>query len=354
MTLIAAFPVHGVPVLVGDLLLTADADEGSQSFLPTVPEAAARLPETIGARVAGVTKKVHLIGTRLAVAWCGRRFVASAVIRRLYEEFSSSEATTERLTDILASFIDNQDENISIQLIGWIVDPIPRCFRWNSMWPSELFFNDADFDGSGENMFRETLNLPREARASYGHGISSPQEAAFYLLAKTSNLVAREIWTADTLANRFGYCYDIAIFDGARFRYLDQIAYFTWQVTADLMRGGHHFQFGPTLIKYSNPGEYSIVQTTHLAGPETGTHVDLVTPVHDALLGLDPATLGRQPLRSTYYCNFLRYSVGQQVITGSFVTHASDQTIMRHEVRGGLDNFSLDMARVREVLGIVA
>ena len=118
MTVVAAFPLYGVPVLVGDLLVTADAEADSPPFLPTAPDAAARLPEQIGARIAGTQKKVHLIGSNLAVAWCGSKLAASRVIRHLHETFSSARATVRALTNELARITDYQDEPFSVQIIG--------------------------------------------------------------------------------------------------------------------------------------------------------------------------------------------------------------------------------------------
>ena len=115
MTVVAAFPLYGVPVLVGDLLVTADADANSPSFLPTAPETAARLPEQIRARVAGTQKKVHLIGSNLAVAWCGSKLAASRVIYQLHKTFSSTRATVRTLTNELARITVYQDELFSVQ-----------------------------------------------------------------------------------------------------------------------------------------------------------------------------------------------------------------------------------------------
>ncbi len=354
MTVIAAFPLYDVPALIGDLLVTARSAEEAHSYLPTAPEAAARLPEQIGARIAGARKKVHLIGSKLAVAWCGSQLAASGVIRRLHEAFSSTPATARALTNKFAGIDDYQGDRLAVHIIGWLIDPAPMCFRWNSMWPAELFFADSHFDGSGEEVFAGVLS-ERPHASAFGPGITSPAEAAaFFLLAKISKLIDKEIWSGETLRNRFGYGYEVVIFDGSAFRYIDQVSYLTWEVSLDSKHDGYHYRLGPTMVKYRSMGEYSIVQTTHQEGGSARTtHVDVVTPVHDAMPTLDPRSVGRQPIQSTYYCNFLRYAISPtQIITGPFVTHASDQTLMGHEIRDGRDFLWLNLGRVNDALGI--
>lgn len=356
MTLIAAFPLHGVPVLIGDLLITATAEANSSSFLPTAPEAAAQLPGQIGARVAGARKKVHLIGSSLSVAWCGSMLAASRVIGKLHERFSSSKATIKTLTNELAQLTEYQEERFAVHIVGWVIDPAPVCFRWNSMWPTELFIDDSHFDGTGEEMFSEILSEQRHA-SGFGPGVATAVEAAaFTLLAKASRLIDKEIWSGETLRNRFGYCYELAVFDGSVFRYVDQITYLTWEITTDPIRGGYHYFFGPTLIKYRSMGEYSIVQTTHQEGGKaTATHVDLITPVHDTMRSLDARSLGRQSIQSTYYCNFLRYEINPaQIVTGPFVTHTSDRALMGHDIKDGKDFLWLNMANINDALGNIS
>jgi hypothetical protein len=355
MTVIAAFPVFGVPALVGDMLVTAPATKDAQSFLRTAPSAAARMPEQIGARVAGTRKKVHLIGSNLAVAWSGSEFAASRVMRRLYETFSSSPATERALADELGKIDNYQDDRFAVHLIGWVIDSVPLCFRWNSMWHSQIFRADSHFEGSGEDVFRGVLS-EQPSGPAFGPGVASSKEAAvLFLLAKLSKLIDKEIWTGETLRNCFGYCYEIAIFDGSAFQYVDQISYLTWQIRRDSEAGGYHYRFGPTLIKYRSVGEYSIVQVSRQEGERPGhTDVNTVTSVHNTMPGLDPASLGRQSIEASYYCNFLRYTATHgQIITGPFVTHASDQNLMGHKkMSDGKDFMWLNMAAINDSLDI--
>lgn len=354
MTVVAAFAVHGVPVLFGDLLLTSNAGPESQSHLPTNPTVSASMPSDIGARVVGARKKVHLIGNKLAVAWSGSFMAASSVLAELNAKFSSMNSDVSELEAELSQITMYSDGIFAVNLIGWVIDPHPRCFRWNSMWPAELFFEDAHFDGSGARMFLDTLS-PVGQLSGMGPGVESAEEAAtLTLLAKASKLMDNEIWSGETIRNRFGYCYEIAFYDGSKFRYVEQIAYLTWEVGVDPVRKGYAYRVGPVLLKYRNMGEYSVVQTTRFAdGKPAETHVDLITPAYSHMPQLDPTSLGRIPIESDFYCNFLRYRLNSQTsFTGPFVTAASDQTRMGHKLKDGKDFFWLNMASVNETLGI--
>lgn len=356
MTVVAAFPLHGVPILLGDLLITANASVGSPSFLPTSPHLSGNLPEKVGARVAGACKKVHLIGPTLAVAWSGWQLAASQILGRLNEAFSKTPATKETLAGVLAKLVDYEDERFSLHLVGWVVDSAPTCFRWNSMWPQEIFVADSHFDGSGEDVFSNLLREKLHASA-FGPGIGTPAEAAvFAVLAKASKLMEKEVSTGETLSHRFGYGYEVAYFEAGMFRYVDEVTYLMWEVVANRGTGTYGCRLGPTIMKYRNFGEFSIVQTTQLMRDQAEvTYVDLITPVHKTLLDIDPHALGRQPLRSAYYCNFLDYSIeGSGNVRGTFVTHVSDQTFMGHEIRDGKDFLWLNMANINDAIGISA
>ncbi len=354
MTLVAAFCRDGVPFLIGDMLVTATATGASHSYLATAPSVAAALPEELGFRVAETRKKVHIVGPNLAVAWCGSKLAASDVIGRLFKDFSASRPSIDDLQDKLGAITDYAYEATGMYLIGWIVGEAgPICFRWNSMWPSEVFPSDSHFDGSGEDMFKQVLLEEPDLSGSDTISDSPIGTASLFLLAKLSKLMAIESWDGGTLRKRFGYGYEIVFFDGEHFRYIDEIAYLTWDVATGPDRVGHNYSVGPTLVKYKSMGAFSIMQTTHIHAPNgIETYLDLVTPVHDQMKTLNAESIGMQPVQATYYCNFLRYRTGiDEVYTGSFVTHSSVRTFMGHDIRDGKDYFWLNMKLVRDAMG---
>ena len=146
MTVVAAFRTCGTPILVGDLLITADANNEENSFLPTSPAAAASLPKDICARIAGTRKKVHLFGGSVAIAWSGSWLAASSVLKALKDFSNGSEVDSNTLTAFFAQQTGWEEDRVSVVLTGWLVKPGLLCFRWNSSWPHEVFFDDRFFD----------------------------------------------------------------------------------------------------------------------------------------------------------------------------------------------------------------
>jgi hypothetical protein len=164
MTIVAAFRSHGVPILVSDLLITADTQTEQKSFLPTAPAAASSLSKDIRAKIVGTRKKVHLFGGVIAVAWSGSWLAASSVLND-FHNFSKNKTIN---GDMFKNFLVQQtiwlDENLTVILTGWIIQPEPVCFRWNSSWPNEIYFDERFFDGSGDETFETLQAIIRRMR----------------------------------------------------------------------------------------------------------------------------------------------------------------------------------------------
>lgn len=124
MTLIAAFRSYGVPALIGDLLIS----DGSRR------------------------KKVQIIADRLAIAWTGHLVAAQAVVKALQAELGTRSPTRKILESILTNpTFASELGSWHVTLIGWIVEgTTAHCFRWNSLYPIEVFYGDPMYDGSGD------------------------------------------------------------------------------------------------------------------------------------------------------------------------------------------------------------
>lgn len=351
MTIVAAFRAQGIPVLIGDMLITSLADNKESNFLPTQPYFSKSLPHETGRRVCGARKKVHLINDKLVIGWAGSLHAASRVLAKLNNLFASEKATRETLEKALTSINDYTEEIWNVHVIGWIFDGEPHCFRWNSGYPSEVFFHHSHFEGSGENTFLETFTAHTNLYA--GPGVDSPELVAqMGCLAMISKLIDKEIWTGVTLKESFGYCYEVIYLDGDEFRFVDEVAYPMWEIKKE--RAGYWYRAGPLIVKYKNVGKFSVVQTSHLYGElANSTHLDMVTPVFDEMKTFDVAKLGRQSLASDYYCNFMRFEYKDgNVFTGPLVVHSSSVELMCHEQKDGKDSFSLNMKKIAEAFGL--
>jgi len=75
MTVISAFNVGGVPVIVGDSLITTSEPGVVSKPVPT----AEKLPPLKQA-ISGFCRKVHILDNKLVVAWAGSKFRAEQLL----------------------------------------------------------------------------------------------------------------------------------------------------------------------------------------------------------------------------------------------------------------------------------
>lgn len=352
MTVVAAFKAYGVPVLVGDLLITVDTSKKEHSFLPTSPIAASTLSEDAQAKISGTRKKVHLFGNSLAVAWSGSLLAATSVLKALKQQSDREQIGRDTLVDFLSSQTDWTEDKFSILLTGWVSDPELLCFRWNSAWPQEVFFGDRFFDGSGDHIFEALVD--EQVSSGTGPGIKSNVEQGIYaVLAKVGKLVSHEVLTGETLRSRFGYCYEVAYFDGEKFRYVDEVTYLSWLVR--ISNSGPRYQAmpSPAIVKYKNFGEYSAVQTVRLdAGADVHTFFEVVTPAYSVMPELDPAKIGPLPTNSNLFCNILQINAPTFNGLAALVNAESDKSFMNFEIRGGKHCFEINMRVIEQKLGL--
>jgi hypothetical protein len=83
MTLIAKFSVNGVPLLIGDVLVSSDAIAGRETTLPLVGDINKVIADHGLRFEVGFKQKVNSIGERLAIAWSGPMMQAERALRAL-------------------------------------------------------------------------------------------------------------------------------------------------------------------------------------------------------------------------------------------------------------------------------
>src|SRR5690349_320923 len=120
MTLVAALRVEGVPLLLGDVLVTTPAKGGGHGALPTGPKPT-EIAELAGAnRIVDKNRKLTEITEQFVVGWLGDRESCVLLIRELRSRFGSGGATRAALD----SFFQWAHLVVRHQcaLIGWLVE----------------------------------------------------------------------------------------------------------------------------------------------------------------------------------------------------------------------------------------
>jgi hypothetical protein len=137
MTLVAALPGLGHPVVLGDLLVSSPRRATSipQLNAPAVPDVNARLAVTSSYVVSAVARKLAILGGRLAIGFAGSAFAAKAVVKDLRTFVERGTFQKSDLDAFLASlgpdYLGNQEVSLCgvlavgdrMTFFGWDVEP---------------------------------------------------------------------------------------------------------------------------------------------------------------------------------------------------------------------------------------
>lgn len=361
MTLIAAFSIEGVPVLVGDFLLTDNATANPHMFLPTHPELSAQSPKLLGARIAGLSKKIHVVNDRFAVGFTGRVDDGARILRTLVAEFSLAAPSLLALEKALSPF--NHKTKGFAQVIGWTASSRPVCFEWKSNDTNAPLLVNSVFAGSGGVPFRNSLT--EAATSEISPNIKTAVEKAQFVgISEVGGVLATELMGLDNLKAFYGYGAELIFWTGVKFSYVPKICFCFWN--AGINRDGTFFLNSSNVMAlYQSFGEFSALQVAHIGPSPNGesklvannTYVTAITPLHDKMPELDPRTIGRIPVASDFYFNAIAAKDERSGKTGVFkvVSINDNNGFFEHRRVNGIEHFqwkkSVVEGAVRAILG---
>jgi hypothetical protein len=351
MTLVAAFKISGIPVLLGDFLLTDEIAGKNHIFLPTVPQL--RRAANDQRRVCGLRKKIHKVGERLVVGFTGGVAPGVELMKRLIIRFGASEPSVESLRAFLAD--EEFPRKSETALVGWICDKRPLCFRWNGKEPEVFRIVDSAFDGSGARHFQEEV-MPAHQTGKSDAIRTAFDNAMYVAVTKIGKILLQEILNGRTIDHAYGFGGEILIWDGARFAYVANVAFAFWNV---IVRSDDALWFSPRHIAaYRNYGKYSVLQITHIGpkeNPAEGleskeTYVQVITPMDDEMASFEPSSVGRQSLESQLWFSgiVVRNPAKQLETCFTMVSECSDAITPFAQYRSGV--LSMNIARLYELL----
>jgi hypothetical protein len=285
MTLIAAYRPLGVPVLVGDFLVTVRGG---------------------GFEWSG--KKLQVLTPNCAVAWTGRMAMASDVLHTLHNTLAGRWVTRRDVENALGTIAPAETRD-DLHLIGWIIDSEPLCFRWNAATPSAVSLSPFQVDGSGQEELLRIMSSDK-VTAAMGSPRSSADEAIYSALSTATWLYKDEFFGQLNRRKGFGLCYEILYYDEGEFRYVDDIAFLGMDVKWNAEERTYQSHAYPHWTKYTCLGDAAVIRTTHF--PSNRLTIDTVLP----LVPMDAdaeLTFTAGSFRSTYYCIFMRlWAVGSE------------------------------------------
>jgi hypothetical protein len=351
MTLVAAFRIEGTPVLIGDLLLTGKAPAGTSeplaepvpgralpaNYYPVNPGAAAQLPGQTGYRVGGTRRKAVIINSRLCVAWSGSDFGARSVLSRLTSVFKDKNASLATMTELFSQQ-DSLKGCLGIQLIGWLFDDTFHCFRWNSDWPTEIFEDNEQIEGSGTEVFQKLRTSDRKYVDS---NLKDDNDLVqFKAAALIANCSASDVFTGLATSKLFGYFFEIIFWDGATFRYVNEITISFWRIMRRPNDDKTYTQFTPIVISYRSFDRFCIVQAYQTAAKNT--FVDVVGDGTDDLSDVDPRKLGPLPMTSKLLCWFFHATFPDGTAAyGPCITDPNHKDVAWIELKDGKEHLMI-------------
>jgi len=214
MTINAAYRSGNIPILLADYLATRPAG-GGHIQIPTVEEITAQ--DTVVALV----RKARLILPNLVVAGSGDGNAIETIFQRL-TNFAAGGLTLNELQ----GYFDLQEGLADCTIIGHLVADVVYTFRWNSTDRS-FRLDDKFIEGSGRRLFSDVLPHTDLGRAAGGYAFEVAREAA---INAVTTLIGNEVSLGNTVAEQFGGGYDIYVWDGRVFRFLDDIVYLFYRI----------------------------------------------------------------------------------------------------------------------------
>jgi len=306
MTLIAAYRNKGIPVLIGDMALT----KGD---------------------IRSLRKKVYVVSDNFTVGWTGYMIVAKKVIAALKDAFANNVVTKASMEDFFKSYEPDDFGSLHTNFIGWVVDDEPHCFRWNCLYPNQVYYDSHFVDGSGQEYFE---SLKNQAWQSGGSALPTQDEAILSIINDVAHARFEESLYRGTWDLSFGASYDILAFIDGRFRYVRSIVYIGWDYFWDSQKGTGLEQ-APVIIKHNCMGEYSIIQEALHGKHYDGKTINYLSrPVYDDMSEVNLSNLSLT-LDSDYYANYFLFrengkTVFKILLTVQKITAEGPLRVKRH------------------------
>jgi hypothetical protein len=334
MTLLAAFQHEGVPILLGDFLVTAQDQCGTR-------------------------KKIHLISPNFVIGWTDHRFAAQIVLRELDERFHGQHVSQTHVEDFLTHYPPSDLGSLGFLLVGWIVDGGPHCFLWNSLYPHEMFYSSDHLVGIGAPVFQGFLDNPGYLAASAG--LPKVERAVLFSLTQCCRLISDEVLAGANQETGFGFAFEILYFDGQQFRFVDDISYSFFDILYDVRQSLIFPHFHGAIVKYRSFESYSVVQIN--LPNENRMRFFVMTPVFDdmpdlltRIPGIDVSRNQSFSAKSDYYCVYYRVHTSDGILRHGAIVHRSSDpgnlvTVTR-DSEGG-EHFEVDFGFIRQLYPVM-
>jgi hypothetical protein len=210
------------------------------------------------------------------------------------------------------------------------------AFHWDSALPLNLEKGTEFYVGSGAEFARSAFIEPQAYTTT---ATENRQKAILCSLDCISRLIAHELYIGTNLQHLFGLCYELIVFDGKRFIYIDDInnlhySYKWYANRPDSIEGG----IVRYRLHYKSFSDYACCTiSNHAYDPHADVFL-VIKPVFGAKARTDwaPTKRLRQGFDAEYFCNFIlvEASDGKHMINTLVVTKGSPYLPIEYEDQG--------------------
>lgn len=332
MTIVAAFKIKNIPVLIGDLLLSS---EGKQSNLdlPTVGDVSQF--QLYPNCVVGLTQKVNIINKNIVIGWAGSYRWAKIILSDLKQSSETETFTKESLEKF---FINRKSwvGNEPLAFIGYIKDAkgvhsFEYSYNQCPIYKSKLdTYEELRTIGTG---YYDTEELLRKNVINYNENLCEFDNAAISAISSCGWFFVDEMKLSKnstkkmndrTLFDDYGGGYEIAIYTENGFCKLDKITYLYWVVqnidttpTINLVTRGFQVNYQDEILFISRIDREESQDKIYLSPPGLEEYtlftIDSVNPYRISPIYKDIPkekieeirTQAGIPKQSKFYCNYL-------------------------------------------------
>jgi len=283
---------------------------------------------TLKKPISSFCRKVYIIDKKLAVAWTGSRSEAGIVIPELKAHIRQGGVSEQALIGYLGSCTNCQRP---LKLLGWIAvqNKEPRPFWWASTHPSDVLFDEYDVEGAGEELFNKIFF--NAGMSSTGGGLRSHELAAAASLSGISRLLTAETVKGLTLLNSFGFCYDVAVWCGYRFKYIPSYTQVNVDFSYDTQTSGGRVGFRSPFLIYNSLGQsaaFAVVRYSLDKNADQSHNLSGTAPIQiPPLWPTEEAIPGSLSFHSEYICAFLHITdeLGRSIVAPYCITREANQ-----------------------------
>lgn len=232
MTVIGTFQMEGVPVLVGDVMLSrpGGARLHKLSDIPTV-SSSSRVGSEMKLDMCGMVQKIYIPHPHVAVAWSGSAFIASIFCLALKRALFDQRSFSERIKNFLDSY-PKEDLKLVEIIVVWKGRDGFEYFLSGENVHFELndSYTNVAIGGSGGSHFFKFID--RHSSGRYAIYVSEVRKGAQESMVEIATAIGLAYWASAIVEQHFGFvgldedwgsAFEVVVFDGVRFRKIDRV-----------------------------------------------------------------------------------------------------------------------------------